>query len=328
MRLEDQFTAAMLAAGNKRSSITCYWRHVVGFIRFTSERNGGWIHPEATKIEDVYAWRRYLAKDIHLSPKTQNQAVSAIKFLFSRVLGKPLAEPEENPLRAKEPQKCRRRVVARPDLIRLFEAFRPADRLVPQLMYASVLRLSDTLNLRIKDLNFADEQIEIASTKHDHFRIVPFPKSIHDKVRRQVEIAEGFHRQDALENPNGVPVPHAYARKCPSAPRDFRWMWLFPSASLSRDPADGHLKRYHCDDDHQRRIFRDAVLRSGVRRRITPHDIRRAAATHLHLSGMPLKRLQAILGHNSLETTQLYILEDEAQINGSHSPFDQLGGLQ
>ena len=105
-------------------------------------------------------------------------------------------------------------------------------------------------------------------------------------------------------------------------------MWLFPSVSLSRDPADGRLKRYHCDDDHQRRLFRDSVLRSGVRRRITPHDIRRAAATHLHLSGMPLKRLQAILGHNSLETTQLYILEDEAQINGSHSPFDQLGGLQ
>ena len=68
--------------------------------------------------------------------------------------------------------------------------------------------------------------------------------------------------------------------------------------------------------DHQRRMFRDAVQRSGVRRRINPHDFRRAAATHLHLSGMPLKRLQAILGHNSLEMTQLYILEDEAQING------------
>ncbi len=328
MRLEDQFTAAMLAAGNKRSSITCYWRHVVGFIKFTSERHGGWLHPAATSIEDVYAWRRYFAKDIHLSPKTQNQAVSAIKFLFSRVLGKPLTEPEENPLRAKEPNRCRRRVVAKPDLIRLFNAFRPADRLVQQLMYASVRRLSDTLNLRIKDLNFADEQIEIASTKHDHFRIVPFPKSIHDKVRRQVETAEGFHHADSLENFNGVPVPHSYARKCPSAPRDFRWMWLFPSASLSRDPADGRLKRYHSDDDHQRRIFRDAVLRSDIRRRITPHDIRRAAATHLHLSGMPLKRLQAISGHNSLEMTQLYILEDEAQINGSHSPFDQLNGLQ
>ena len=80
--------------------------------------------------------------------------------------------------------------------------------------------------------------------------------------------------------------------------------------------------------DHQRRIFRDAVQRSGVRRRINPQDIRRAAATHLHLSGMPLKRLQAILGHSSLEMTQPYILEDEAQINGSHSPFDQLNGLQ
>ena len=138
------------------------------------------------------------------------------------MLGKPLAEPEEIPLRAEEPHKCRRRVVARPDLFRLFKAFHPADRLVPQLMCASVLRLSDTLNLRLKDLNFANEKIEIASTKHDHFRIVPFPKSIHDKVRRQVEIAKRFHYQDALENPNRVPVPHAYARKCPSAPRDLR----------------------------------------------------------------------------------------------------------
>ncbi len=328
MKLQVQFTAAMLAAGNKRSSVKCYWRHIACFIRFTRRCHGGWIHPSVTKTEDVYAWRRFLASDLRLSPIAQNQAVSAIKFLFARVLGRPIAELEGNPLRAKEPQKCRRRLIAKPDLIRLFQALHPADLLIPQLMYASVLRLSDTLNLRIKDLNFADEQIEIASTKHDHFRIVPFPKSIHDKVRRQIKIAESFHREDAIVNPNGVPVPHAYARKCPSAPRDIRWMWLFPSESLSRDPADGRLKRYHCDDNHQRRIFREAVLRSGVRRRITPHDIRRAAATHLHLSGMPLRRLQAILGHNSLEVTQLYILEDEAEINGTHSPFDLLHGVE
>jgi len=101
-------------------------------------------------------------------------------------------------------------------------------------------------------------------------------------------------------------------------------MWLFPSDFLSRDPSDGRLKRYHRDDDHLRRIFRDAVKRPGIRRRITPHDIRRNAATHLHLAGMPLKRLQDILGHNSLEVTQLYILEDEAEISGAHSPFDLL----
>ena len=104
-------------------------------------------------------------------------------------------------------------------------------------------------------------------------------------------------------------------------------MWMFPSESLSRNPTDGRLKRYHRDDDHLRRIFRDAVRRSGARRRITPHDIRRAAATHLHLAGMPLKRLQNILGHNSLEVTQLYLLEDEAEINGSHSKFDLLNGI-
>lgn len=99
-------------------------------------------------------------------------------------------------------------------------------------------------------------------------------------------------------------------------------------ALYSVEPLDGRLKRYHSADDHQRRIFRDAVQRSGLGRRITPHDVRRAAATHLHLSGLPLKRLQAILGHNSLEVTQLYILEDESEINGAHSPFDQLIGVE
>ena len=104
-------------------------------------------------------------------------------------------------------------------------------------------------------------------------------------------------------------------------------MWLFPSDSLSRDPSDGRLKRYHRDDDDLRRIIREAVRRSGIRRRITPHDIRRAAATHLHLAGMPLKRFQDILGDNSLAVTQLYILEDEAEINRSHSPFSLLDAV-
>jgi integrase len=146
------------------------------------------------------------------------------------LLGKPLAEPERNPLRAKEPDRCRRRVVSKPDLIRFVNAFHPAERLVPQLMYVSVLRLSDALVLRIKDLNFADEQTEIARTKHGHCWIVPFPKSIDEKVRRQVESGAVLHRADLQENPNDVPVPHAYARKCPSVPRDFVGCGYFPAS--------------------------------------------------------------------------------------------------
>ena len=87
MKLEDHFAAAMLAAGNKRSSVNSYWPHVVGFIQFTRKRHGDWVHPSETKVEDVYAWRRYLATKLQLSPRTQNQAVAAVKFLFGRVLG-------------------------------------------------------------------------------------------------------------------------------------------------------------------------------------------------------------------------------------------------
>jgi site-specific recombinase XerD len=152
MKLEDRFTAEMLSAGNKRSSIKAYWRHVASYIQFTRKRYRRWVHPSKTDVEDVYAWRRHLAANLHLSPQSQNQAVSAIKFLFARVLGQPIIEHDGKPLRAREAARCRRRVVAKSDLVKLFKAFRATDRLVWQLMYASVLRLSDTINLRVKEL--------------------------------------------------------------------------------------------------------------------------------------------------------------------------------
>ena len=104
-------------------------------------------------------------------------------------------------------------------------------------------------------------------------------------------------------------------------PQPWTLACIRPNCAVTRLTADSNATR---DDDHLRRLFREAVKRSGIRRRITPHDTRRSTATHLHLAGMPLKRLQDILGHNSLEVTRLYILEDETEINGSHSPFDLL----
>jgi site-specific recombinase XerD len=324
MGLRDEFRTKILSAGNTQSTFETYWPHVEGFVRHTRRRRQQNVTRHDVTEDDVFAWRDHLTAVLHLSPKSTNQAISAVKFLFTHVIGKPLAESDVKPLRVREPKRQRRRMIAPSDIAKLLSGFPLNDRIVSQLQYASVSRLDDVLNLRIKDLNFADQQIEIAQTKHNHFRVVPFPSSIHDAVKRQMDVACRIFEQP---NPNGVPVPYSFAKKCSSAPTDWRWFWLFPSGNLSTDPIDGKLKRYHRDADHYRRIFRDAVRRAGITRRITPHDMRRSAATHLHKNGMPLMRLMEILGHTSVQTTQLYIFADDCKISGTDSPFDLLEGF-
>lgn len=324
MNLKQEFRTAILSRGNTLSTFEAYWPHVQSFIAHVRSTRGKTIDRKSVSLDDVYQWRDHLASTLHLAPKSVNQAVSAVKFLFAYVIGKPLEVPESRPLRLREPKRQRRRMVTKQDISAIFKAMTPADRIVAKLQYASLLRLDDVLSIRIKDLQFDNEQIQIADTKHNHFRFVPFPKSIHDEVRQQILRMESLHRHEPKNNPNGVPVDFAFARKCSSAPLDFSWFWLFASRSLSTDPKDGKQKRWHRDPDNYRRRFREAVRRAGILRRITPHDMRRSAATHLHLSGMPIARLRDLLGHKDISTTEIYIYHDETSVSGSDSPIDLL----
>lgn len=323
MTLQEEFRIAVLAAGDKQSTFETYWPHVDQFVKFTRSKRRTASRDDVT-IDDVYRWRDHLAGVLNWSPASCNKATAAIKFLFTHVIERPLVEHAKRPIRMREPERSRRRVISRPDLLKFFDKLTTRDRLIAHLMYAGVMRLSDAIRIRVKDLNFDDEQIELATTKADHFRLVPFPRSIHDAVRRQIASVEVVHRYDDSDNPNGVPVPYAFARKCSSAPRDLRWYWLFPSDELSRDPDDGKLKRNHLDKGNIRKRFAQAIKAAGIMRRMTPHDLRRVAATHLHLAGEPLTKIQGILGHNSIEQTRDYIMDGESQISGSDSPFDRL----
>ena len=322
--LRDELRRAVLAKGDKLSTFDAYWPHVKSFVTFVRRKHGRDITRNDVTSADAYAYRDYLANDLRLSPSSCNQRISAIKFLFLHVIGSPVVEIEGNPLRLRETKHRRRRMISEQDMRSFFTALRPRDRLIAQLQYAGFMRLDDVMNTRIKDYNFDDEQIEIADTKTNHFRILPFPRSLHDAVRSHIESVKVLHKFDATHNPNGVPVPYAYDRKRKSAPREFGWYWMFPSDNLSRDPKDGRIKRYHLDKGNISKNYAKAVRRARLNRKITPHGVRRAAATHAHLRGMPLVKLQGFLGHSSIEQTREYIMEDESQIKGSDSPFDDL----
>lgn len=325
MSLQIEFRTAVLSHGNKQSSFKTYWPHVQEFIEFTRQRRGKHISRDDVDRDDVYRWRDHLAGKMQFSPASCNQRTSAIKFLFLHVIQKPLVEYEGRPIRMRQPAHRRKRMVSREQMRAFFEALNFRDRLIAELMYATTSRLDDVMKTRIKDYNFDDEQVEIADCKHDHFRVCPLPKSLHENIRRQMRSVAVRHEMDADENPNGVPVGFAYARKAKNAPRDYRWYWLFPSDSLSRDPGDGKLKRYHLDKNNIRKRFSAALKKAGIHRLISAHDIRRASATHLHYyCKMPLADIQKLLGHNDIRQTIEYIMEFESTVDGKMSPYDQL----
>jgi integrase len=260
-----------------------------------------------------------------LASKSRNQAVYALRFLYENIVKKPLDELQCKKLLAKVSKHARRTLISKPDIAKLFATLPRQHRLLYQLMYAAAMRLDDAIQLRVKDFSFDESQITINDCKHEHFRTVPFPRSLHDAVRRQMESVRVLQVHDETDNPNGVPLPGALARKSPDDARSLSWYWLFPSDSLSRDPMTKFFGRNHMHPDHCRKVFRTSLKKAGIDRRIKPHDIRRTAATRMHFEmNMPLVRLQYILGHTSLEQTRQYILEDEIQINGSMSPFDDL----
>ncbi|MEM6980706.1 MAG: tyrosine-type recombinase/integrase [Planctomycetota bacterium] len=322
--LENQYATAILAAGNKRSTFDAYWPHVQAFVAHTRSRRGRSITRRDIEADDVYAFRDHLARARNLSPAARNQAMSAVRFLFARVLRTDLVEHDGDALNAKTPSRRRRKSLPRKSILKFFDYLPREVRLMANLQYAGVMRIDDVVNLRWKDINFDDCQIAIASCKHDHFRIVPFPRSVHDAVRQQMNRVRTLHAMDIRHKRYGVSVPYAYARKSPSAPMDFGWWWVFPSRKYSIDPADGVFKRYRRHKDAVRKTYKQARRDAGILQTLTPHDLRRNAAKHLHYRGMPIKRLQDILGHARLEQTRAYILDDETQIDGTMSPFDDL----
>lgn len=325
MSQKDYFFNAIGTAGLKRSTGQAYWLHVDEYVQYLKRKHNT-DRPSQAGLQPIEGFLKYLYEKHRASAKTRNQALSALRFLYEKILKHEWDEKTMWKLRAKTSGESRRTLISKQDVGKLLQALPSPHRLLFSLCYAGAMRLSDAIQLRNKDLSFDQEMITICDCKHDHFRSVPFPRSLHNAARRQMQSTRVIHEHDAEENPNGVPLPDARARKAPTDARSFGWYWLFCSDTISRDPQTGFLGRWHIDADHARKVFKQGLVKAGIDRRITPHDLRRTAATRMHFEmGMPLVRLQTILGHKSLDQTREYILEDEIKINGSMSPFDALG---
>ena len=146
---------------------------------------------------------------------------------------------------------------------------------------------------------------------------------IHESVKMQIESVKVVWRHDQQDNPNGVSLPDSYRKKAPNAARELRWYWLFPGEQLSKGH-EGVLCRHHRHTDHIARQIKEAADRAGIITRVTSHVLRHSYATHAHEQGVPVRTLMQLLGHESIETTEIYLHADKHGATAAHSPLTQL----
>ena len=264
-----------------------------------------------------------LAVRCRVAARTQNQAFSALLFLYKEVLEVPLGEVEG--LRAKKPR-FERSSPSRAQIRDLRAAVEDTPhtpaRLLVDLMYGCGLRVSEPLELRVKDLLWGEGRyglLNIKGAKGGKDRKVPIPACCAEPLRRQTERARAVWNWDRTHAAAvGVPLPFRMAEKYPKAPFQWQWFWLFPAPNISMDPRQGVRVRYHLLQDAVQRCVQKAAVKAGLEGLVTPHVLRHAYATHSRES---LDALRELLGHSSIETTAGYL---HPVVDGASNPLDDL----
>ncbi len=297
-----------------------YVHWVRAYVRFHGLR-----HPAELGGAEVEAFLAWLAAERQVSASTHRQALSALIFLYQKVLG--LSVPWLGEIG--RPQRPPRLpvVLSHDEVARLLAALPDEQRLFGQLLYGTGMRLLEGLRLRVKDIDFDRRAIVVREGKGGKDRVVMLPASLEQPLRRQLAAAHALWSADRLAGVAGVLVPHALDRKYPRAPQTWAWFWVFPQASLSGDPRGGGLpRRHHQLDQGFQRAFKKAAMTADIHKPATPHTLRHSFATHLLLGGYDIRTVQALLGHSDVSTTMIYTHVLKMGGGAVRSPVDQLMG--
>ena len=288
------------------------------FILFHGKR-----HPREMGAAEIATYLTHLAVERKLAASTQNQAFSAILFLYQQVLEIEL-ERVEFP-RAQRPERLPV-VLAVEEVRALLDGMTGIHRVLAELLYGSGLRILECCRLRVKDVDFARHQILIRDGKGEKDRMVPLPRRSEAKLRAQLAEVRRIHTRDLEAGHGRVWLPYAYAEKWPGAAREFGWQYLFPSGRLSVDPRmdDGVLRRHHIHENGLQKEVKKAVLACGFTKKVSCHTFRHSFATHLLEGGADIRTVQELLGHADVSTTMIYTHVLQRGACGVQSPLDRL----
>ena len=248
----------------------------------------------------------HLAVEKHVAASTQNQALSALLFLYRELLNVEIPDTSLNVVRARKPKRLPI-VLTRTEMQRILGLLEGRSQLIAQLLYGSGLRLSEALRLRVKDLDFETLQITIRGGKGDKDRITMLPEKLVPALQNQLDRVRILYQQDLKQNKLGVSLPEALDRKYPNAPREWGWQYLFPARKYARDPrTGGRLLRHHLGASAVQKAVRNAAQNAGITKNVSPHTFRHSFATHLLEAGYDIRTVQELLGHKDVRTTMIY----------------------
>lgn len=302
------------------------------YSRRTEETYVGWIrrfilfhrkkHPSAMGADEVNAFLSSLATDGQVSATTQNQALSALLFLYRHVLNDPLPWID-NIVRARRPMRVPS-VLTPGEVRQLIENIQGISRLVALLLYGGGLRLLEALRLRVKDVSFGRGEMLIRDPKGRHDRVTCLPQSAVEPLKDHLDYVRAVHAADLAAGFGSVIMPGALARKLPNAPRDWAWQWVFPATSRWRDEKTGFERRHHLHETVVQKAVHAAAQRVAFDKRVTCHTLRHSFATHLLERGQDIRTVQALLGHRDVKTTMIYTHVLRLGAKGVRSPLDVL----
>jgi len=280
-------------------------------------------HPRELGAAEVEAFLTHLAVAGKVAASTQNQAKSALLFLYKEVLEAELPWLD-NVERAKAPKRLPV-VLTRDEVQALLSRLAGTHWLMASLLYGAGLRLMECLRLRVKDVDFSRKEILVRDGKGFKDRVTMLPAALVAPLRAHLERVRELHRQDLAAGLGAVYLPYALERKYPGAARDWGWQYVFPSAKLAVDPHSGETRRHHVQDQAVQRAMKQAVRDADLTKPATPHTLRHSFATHLLEGGQDIRTVQELLGHSDVSTTMIYTHVLNKGGSGVISPLDRLG---
>lgn len=290
---------------------------IVRYIKYHGKQ-----HPRELSDSHIEEFLNHLANVENVAAATQNQALSALVFLYKEILGRHQIKLD-NLVRASKPKKLPI-VLSKREVASLMTEMEGVELIVCELLYGSGLRISECLRLRVQDIDFDYNQLWVRSGKGDADRVALLPKVVIPKLRKQIKKVEHLHNRDLKKGLGKAILPKNLHKKYPDMETQLQWQYLFPSRVISKDPRSGVEHRFHISERKIQRALKLASKKSNQTKKVTCHTFRHSFATHLLAGGYDIRTVQELLGHKNLKTTMIYTHVLNKGGNYIKSPIDIL----
>ena len=316
-KLLDRVRHAIRTRHYSRRTEQAYVDWIRRYIVFHNKK-----HPSTMGAADITKFLSWLATVRHVSSSTQNQALSALLFLYKEVLGITVQAVEKVP-RAKMPHRVPV-VLSLEEVRKILNHMEGTMGIVVALLYGAGLRLQECLELRVEDIDFFEHQIVVRRGKGQKDRVTMLPGGIEERLGTHLREVKRQHERDLTDGFGRAVLPGALGRKYPRAASEWGWQFVFPAARICRDPQFGPPSRYHLHESAVQRAVAEAARQAGLTKRVSPHVFRHSFATHLLVDGHDIRTVQELLGHSDVATTMMYTHVLNRGKLGVRSPFDKL----